>query len=132
MRRDDDGKYGNVAIGVTTNPEMFMNAGIKDHPFKGKCVKHAICRINHEGRVMVVKDGKIKERNDNAGSSVNDLISLWIGNGKLKVYQKGDIAMCEEDLRSDLDGNMLNYYFAMTFTATQKKRVRFEISGDFV
>ena len=133
-----DGAHGKVAIGITTNPELFMNAPIMQHPFKGKGVKHAICRTS-EG-VMEVKDGEIYERGADGGIITNGLlIDVWIEGGQLKICKDSAWKihleqMCECDLlySKDEDGVMLDYYFAMAFTATQKKIVKFEISGDFV
>ena len=138
-----DGAHGKVAIGITTNPELFMNAPIMQHPFKGDGVKHAICRTS-EG-VMENKNGIITDSGANGGIITNGLlIDVWIESGKLKICKDSawkihleqmaecDLLYSEDDDNNDRNNNMLDYYFAMAFTATQKKIVKFEISGDFV
>ena len=140
LRRNDDGMidgaHGKVAIGITTDPELFMNAPIMKDPFKGDGVKHAICRTSQG--VMEVKDGQISDHGANGGIITNGLlIDVWIESGKLKICKDSAWKihleqMCEINLLYDESGEMLEYFFAMAFTATQKKIVRFEISGDFV
>ena len=131
-----DGAHGKVAIGVTTNPELFMNAPIMKHPFKGDGVTHAICRTS-EG-VMEVRNGKVSDHGAHGGIITNGLlIDVWIEGSKLMICKDSAWKihleqMCEVDLMYDSNGNMMEYYFAMAFTATQKKIVKFEISGDFV
>ena len=126
--RQNDGK---IAIGVTTNPELFLNLPMMAHPFNGDGVRHAIWRTSEY--LLEAKYGKTKEHSLIGGEITTGLlINVWIEGGKLKMCKDSTQKMCEIDLLYDESGNMLDYYFAMAFTTTPKMIFKFKISGDFV
>ena len=141
---------GEMVIGVTTDPEVFMNAPIDDsEPFVnriGISEYHGIFRTN--GWISFGDGGGI---NAFGGPLIEGLtMDIWIGVIEsfgdrdecvniFKVAQSGTILKKDDErdmlgykLKEDENGNLLDYYLAIGWTVTNKKIVKFELSGDFV
>eukprot|EP01083_Nonionella_stella_P296912 1008516_1 len=77
LERIKDDSYGKIIIGVTTNPESFMNASIAEQPF-GRCdVKHmhAIGRVSNG--IIIVENGKAKDIEVDGGIMKDLIFDIW-------------------------------------------------------
>lgn len=139
---------GEMMIGVTTDPEEFMNRKQSDDIefYDAESGHHEVFRTNHwikmsngglnafggpliEGLTMDIWIGSIEHFSDR-----DNCVQIYKVAENNRILRKGDRNrdMLGYLLRDDENGNVMDYYLAIAWTATNKKIVRFEISSEFV
>ena len=48
------------------------------------------------------------------------------------ITHTSEVLIIQRKLSKDVNGNILDYYFAIAFTVKQTNIIKFQISGDFV
>eukprot|EP01083_Nonionella_stella_P154341 497218_1 len=130
-RKDAD--HGEIIFGVTTHPDLFFNTPPMQHPFKHVGAAHVIYRASKSDVLIEVIRGKTQSKahimSPNC-SATKGAFDIWIEDHVLRIGRVNG-ALLTKDKGVNILVNM-DYYFAMAFTATDKKIISFEISGDFV
>eukprot|EP01084_Bolivina_argentea_P164740 286367_1 len=115
------------AIGITSNPEIFLKVNEDELPFVNKCVESSIWWENEH--IYAYKNGNTGTHDVNTiwyGFEMFNTFEVYVESNRFKVDKLGSNVYCHDQFEEDVD-----YYFAMAFTVNSDTAVEFEITGDF-